>query len=149
MERYAGEDGGQQINYRLEKKRKIIVKEYSGKMKCCERGNVKNRKNTQKRNEIKHDRKQEEVQRTGIHRNHRRHRVKLNTQEYEGLQLPGGKKSTNKNYKKKRKPYTFKIKIFFEYLIFSVKHLETLSYDYFIVCMQEPPSRMLSTDVTG
>lgn len=61
----------------------------------------------------------------------------------------GEKKSTNKNYKKKRKPYTFKIKIFFEYLILSVKYLETLSYDYFIVCMQEPPSRMLSTDVTG
>lgn len=101
MERYAGEDGGQQINYQLEIKRKIIVKEYSGKMKCCERGNVKNRKNTQKRNEIKHDRKQEEVQRTGIHRNHRRHRVKLNTQEYEGLQLPGGKNQPIKTTKRK------------------------------------------------
>lgn len=61
----------------------------------------------------------------------------------------GGKKATNKNYKKKRKPYTFKIKVFFEYLILSVKYLETLSYDYFIVYIQDPPSRMLSTDVTG
>lgn len=48
LQRYAGEDCGQQINYRLEIKRKIIGKEYSGKMNCCERGNVKNRKNTQK-----------------------------------------------------------------------------------------------------
>lgn len=103
MERYAGEDGGQQINYRLEIKRKIIVKEYSGKMKCCERGNVKNRKNTQKRNEIKHDRKQEEVQRTGIHRNHRRHRVKLYTQKYGDVQLPGEKNQSIKTTKKEKK----------------------------------------------